>query len=924
MQTTEKQQRDLTLAPNSYLYLQSEAKSGAIQIHRGPTVVNQTGQDVPIRFDPKQRRFIPCTLDQAVQQCPLVEEGDYAVIENPAKDGTFPMETSQPSKDLERGRKINIPGPWSEALFPGQVATVIQGHRLRSNQYLIAMVYEAEQAKKNWATETVVEAQTETPKVPTEGAGEDDDNPTSPQQEKTLRVEKGLPTPDSFAVGTRIIIRGTDVSFFIPCTGVEVVADEDGNYVREAVTLEQMEYCELIDESGKKEYPRGPAVVFPTPTQIFGTDSKKRRKFRPIELNTINGIHLKVTADFEDEDIEKPIGQEGRRPTRKYKEGEELFVTGNELAIYYPREELAIIEYGQGNKKHYSTAIPKGEARYVINRESGEIRTVKGPKMLLADPRTDIPVRRVLSPEQCERWYPGNMEALAYNADLAQAMAESPSGRSGVVSEGDYRKRQAKAMRGRGASQAYLASAAGLAEQDAGLEAMIASDYEPEDVATEAGAAGKTIGRGTKYTEPRQITLNTKYDGVPRVEVFPGFAVLVVGSESGERRVIEGPEVVLLEYDEKLGYVHLSTGKPKNTDQLMTTPYLQVQNNQVGDIIQFESADHVRGTVKISMRVTFEGEDQDEKLKWFSTDNYVKFLCDHVRSIIGGMAKRNPVAEIKGNYIDLVRNAILGEKTSARITTDGESSPLGEKRETSRPGLYFPENGMRVTEVEVLDLSLSDHSIGQMLDEAQLQVVRTNIELDQARQDLAATREKENIAQEKAAAIHKTQQQALDLQTQIIGDQLTVTLAQVEASIAKIAKQEEESAAQEKILTLKDDARLEREKKQADQTLAIDTEQQKLGIEELNASTKAACDRFNAAKDGLYEVLVSLGRDEMASKLAEGVTIERWLSGDSVASSITNLLGIAPQLKAFFDKAEAIQQNRTSGSNRLRETADTP
>lgn len=915
MQQTEKQQRDLTLSPNSYLYLQSEAKSGAIQIHRGPTVVNQTGQDVPIRFDPNARKFQACNLDQAVQQCPLVNEGDYAVIEAPAKDGTFPTETSQPSKDLERGRKINIPGPWSEALYPGQICTVVPGHRLRSNQYLIAMVYEAEQAKKNWRTETVVEEATDG------GIGEDEEKQNKP----SIPASKGLPTPESFAVGTRIIIRGTDVSFFIPCTGVEVLTDEEGNYVREAVTLEQMEYCELIDESGEKSYPRGPAVVFPEPTQTFGTDSKKRRKFRPIELNTINGIHLKVTADFEDEDLEQPAGNDGNRPTRKYKEGEELFVTGNETAIYYPREELSIIQYGEGNKKHFSTAIPKGEARYVINRETGEIRTVKGPKMLLADPRTDIPVRRVLSAEECERWYPGNPEALAYNADLAAAMAESPSGRSGVVSEGDYRKRQMKAQRGgqlRGtpAAAQYLEAAA----RGGTLETMgvMADEWTPEEASTEAGGAGGTIGRGTKYTEPRTLTLNTKYDGVPRIEVWPGTAILVVGSESGERRVVEGPEVILLEYDEKLGNVTLSTGKPKNTDRLMTTPYLQVKNNQVGDIINFESKDHVRGTVKISMRVTFEGETQADKLKWFATENYVKFLCDHVRSIIGGMAKRNSVADIKGNYIDLVRDAILGSK-KPKAATQTASEPLGEKRETSRPGLFFEDNGMRVIEVEVLDLTLADSSIGQLLDQAQLEVVRTDIELDQARKQLAATEEKERIAQATQEAQHKTEQQRLRFQQQIIDDQTAVTLAQVEAELKKLEGDRQKNESREAITDFTSAAALARNKAEADQELAIETEQQKLRLEDLSASTKAAVERFNSAKDGLYETLVVLQREDLAVKLAEGCTVERWLSGDDVGSSIANLLSIAPTLKGFFDQATQIQEQRGNGSNRLRQPAET-
>ena len=45
------------------------------------------------------------------------------------------------------GTKINIPGPVSFALYPGQMAKVIKGHSLRSNQYLLARVYDADSAK---------------------------------------------------------------------------------------------------------------------------------------------------------------------------------------------------------------------------------------------------------------------------------------------------------------------------------------------------------------------------------------------------------------------------------------------------------------------------------------------------------------------------------------------------------------------------------------------------------------------------------------------------------------------------------------------------------------------------------------------------------------------------------------------------------
>lgn len=897
----EAQNRDQTLHPDTYMYMQNVGKGGLISVYCGPTVVNQTGQDEPVKYDPQTRQFRECSLEQAVQQCPRANEGDYVVLENPTEDGKSPGGAMSQGRALQKGRKVVQKGPWCESLWPGQVAHVIQGHRLRSNQYLVVMVYNAEEAESGWETNTVAEAQTEHSNQGTEGeqGGEPNGQQQPPKPEEAGPKKKGLPKPDSFAVGTRIVVRGEDVSFFLPCTGVEVTQDERGNYVREAVTLEQLEYCCLIDEDGKKSYPKGPAVVFPKSTQVFEVDRKGRRKWRPIELNTINGIHLKVTADFEGPDIERNISEK-----RKFREGEELFVTGNTLPIYYPREELQIIEYGQGNRKHFSTAIPKGEGRYVIDRQSGEITLIRGPKMLLADPRRQIPVRRVLSLDEVSLWYPNNAEAIEYNKELANAMAESPSGRSGMVSEGDYRKRLAK-RGGLESSASYLASSSSF-------EAIMDDSYSPEEVGEEGGSGG-TISRGTSYTKPRTLVLNTKYDGVPRVEIWPGYAILIVGAVGG-RRVVEGPSVELLEYDEKLGHMELSTGKPKTSDKLYKTVYLKIQNNQVGDIVAFESKDHVKGKFKISLRVNFEGESQADKLKWFSVDNYVKYLTDHVRSILAGVMKKHTIDEVKDSYVNIIRDAILGTKPAS---SDEASTPLNRKR----PGLAFQDNGMRVFEVEVLDMTLDDRTIAELLDKAQHQVVQANIEIERAQRDLDATKHKEDIEQQKLRAMAQTTHLRNELQVATFEDKIQLILAQLELDLKALDGEKEKVKVRESIADFQESAKLARAKAESDQILATDAERLKLTNEELLASTKAAVDRFGAAKDGLYEVLVALNREELAVKVAEACNMERFVSGDEVGSAITKVLSAFPTLKFFHDKADEGLKDR---SNRLKAPEGVP
>src|SRR5690606_25987777 len=95
---------------------------------------------------------------------------------------------------------------------------------------------------------------------------------------------------------------------------------------------------------------------------------------------------------------------------RRYQTGEELFITGQEQMIYFPRPEHAVIKYDD-REIHYAVAIPAGEGRYCLDRQTGEVRLVKGPVMFLPDPRREVIVRRVLDRRQVELWFPGNQEA---------------------------------------------------------------------------------------------------------------------------------------------------------------------------------------------------------------------------------------------------------------------------------------------------------------------------------------------------------------------------------------------------------------------------------------------------------------------------------------------------------------------------------
>ena len=644
-----RQSKDLVLAPNEFCFIQNKT-SGAIKTYTGPTTSTISQQEALVIFDTKSKQFKEVSnFEDAKQLFVSAPENWYVILKNPTDNNTHPEAAKGvASPELHIGRKVNVRGPVSFSLFPGQMAKVIRGHALRSNQYLLARVYEAEAASKS--TGEIRDAEGKV-------------------------IEK---TNSTYVNGQILVIKGTEVSFYIPPTGIEVIPVDNNDkkgYVREAVTLERLEYCILKDEDGNKRYVHGPEVVFPKPTETFVTSPKGGFIFRAIELSPISGIYVKVIAEYEDDDEAKTV----------HPIGEEMFITGNDTMIYYPRPEHAIINY-DGKMMHHAIAIPEGEGRYIMNRLTGEINTVKGPAMYLPDPRTEVVVKRKLTENQCNLWYPGNRAVLEYNIGLTEKSVE---------------KSAAASMNFMDSITAY-ATATSSASTLANLEAKA------------------NISRGTSYTKPRTVTLDTKLEGVVSVDVWTGYAVNVI-SKDGDRKVVCGPQTVLLDYDQDLERLELSTGKPKTADNLIKTVYLRHENNKVSDVIHVETKDYVRASVKVSYCVDFDKEHMD---KWFAVDNYVKYLCDRIRSLLKRAAKNYTICDFYQNYSDIVRNTALG------IDPDAEQSE-GGKHSNHR---FFPENGMFIHDVEVLSIDVQ-RDVENMILDKQTDMIRQVLELADAQRE---------------------------------------------------------------------------------------------------------------------------------------------------------------------------------------------
>lgn len=675
-------ERDLVLSPNEYAFVLDKTK-GLISCVVGSYKMSLSNSDSLVVFNERTKKFEETGFTEAITTFVTAPENWYIVLKNPAIDNRHPTAgTSNALPDLQIGKKINIQGNTSFALYPGQMAKVIQGHRLHRNQYLLARVYDADVLG---TTETL--------------------------------DENGEPTGEvtnKYVTGQLLIIKGTEVSFYIPPTGIEVVpiGGKGNNYIRDAVTLEKLEYCILKNEEGEKKYIHGSAVVFPEPDEEFVRNDEGGYKFKAIELSDISGIYVKVVSDYEENGI-------------KHKAGEELFITGKDQMIYYPRPEHAIISY-EGKILHHAIAIPAGEGRYVLERNTGKIKTIKGSAMYLVNPIKEVVVKRKLTKKQCHLWYPGNQEVLRYNCPEEIVTAYSNS----------------ENLRGMSFSIASTASMDTLTPLDNGF-------YGQNNIETDNSG----FARGNTYSKPRTITIDNKFEGAVAIDIWTGFAINVV-SKSGDRKVIIGPQTYLLEYDETLEAMALSTGKPKTTDHLLETVYLRVDNNKISDIIQATTEDFVSVSIKVSYSVDFLEQYKD---KWFSVENYVKYLCDRMRSLVKREVKNYTIQEFYNNASDIVRNVILDIQEGTLTEDTGVANT---------PGRLFTENGMFIHDVDILSIK-ADSEVQELIDENQMETIEKTLKLTAAEITLEVDKKRAETEQAEKELYYETQTKEADLKNKL-------------------------------------------------------------------------------------------------------------------------------------------------------------
>ncbi|MEW5740261.1 MAG: hypothetical protein AB1938_15115 [Myxococcota bacterium] len=690
-------ERDILVASNEYAYVQDLTK-GDIVLYVGPTKISLSNTERLVEL--RQDRFVPVRSDDGTGVAPFVvaSSAQYVVLENPAKDASAkPVKGNNSAIELQVGRRVVVPGPATFPLWPGQKARVVGGHELDEDQYLRVRVYDAVEGE------------------------------TAP-------------------IGTERIIKGSAQSFYIPRTGLEVVPDAKGAYVRNAVTLLDGQYCVLRGPQGRRRFVRGPGVVFPEPWEDF-VAKDGARVFAAWALRKDKGLHVRVMKAFE-------AGEGDQVPAGKYEAGQELFLEGRD-GFFFPSEALEVV--GEVTALH----LAEKEAVYVRDLATGRIRTVAGPTAFLPDPTKVERVTRTLDAETARRY--------------------------------------------------------GLVNPDPGR--------------------------------------------APTITVPPSYAVLVTGKT--RREVVKGPATRILDFDEQLEVLWLSTGTPKSDSALLPTCFLLVDGNKVSDEVQVRTSDHVALEVKLSYRVSFTSQAGADDARWFNVSNYVALLCDHLGSIVRAAVRATPIERFHAASTDVIRDALLGEKQ------DGK-----------RPGRAFEENGLQVYDVEVLSVNILDEDVETLLTEAQRGAISAEVAKKREAQRLEAEQAKEAVAR----AIAQAQQETLGVEAQLEAARRALALAKAEAK-AEVTRVD----ALAKARTEADALEVTSQAKAAAAAREAEVERQAL-----EAKTQAFAAQMAALSPELITTLKALGNQQLAAKLTDNLSPLAILGGESVADVAERLLSRLP------------------------------
>lgn len=932
----ERTSRKIPVTERQFLWVQDDDK-GEVTLHVGPTMVSPTAADRVV-IDDGQGGF---REDPSARPQMMVEVGDnqYSVLYNPlveneaGPNGKFKQGRNEP-RPLKNGTRSMIPGPCSFWLRPGQRVEVRDAHELASDQYLVVKVY-AEVDK----TAPFYEVTAKSAAI-TRATAENvrDDKTTG----ATTRIDQ-LP-PLELRRGQLIVIRGLDTQLYIPPTGVDIVpdtsVDDTGAGMTAAAARQLLSQLPKLDEAPAEQFAAAADVGEATyDDQIHDEEVSKQAPRRNLAQQAVQVVDQSARTRGR----KTPSAQPPPAPANVAYPAQAALPPQQLAEVLQNAAVRRVLERQAKQARLIRRAVVLGEKEYCVIIDADGKREIKvGPARVFPGPYDQFMVKgsrgriydayellpqralwlRVISPikrsdlasklprgvelETKEEYRPGD-ELLLTNVstfffpfneievlspETGQAVVGNDHStvfiekigidqKSGIYVR-DLDTGEVRLVRGK---QSYLV--------DPRKEVQITRTIAAEDWNLWIGASEPHKATGDAVTTPWAISV-----------IVPHNTAVLATSADGQR-VIQGPCVTLLGYEETLTPILLSTGTPKSDDDPLKTCFLRTAGNRVSDVITIETSDFVKISIRVSYSVMFLLEQQD---RWFNHVNYIQVMCEHLRSLIRSRCRALSLSVLWPQIPTLVRDTILGEKPAAG----------------TRPGRVFAENGSTVTEVEVLTSTIEDKEIAQLMQRVQSQSVTLVIGDRQAQENLSSAKLRAEVdkqtqvlqleARERAAKLEEVARKlaheaALDeaREAELLARERQALTDAREAAALKASLDRQAQAKAIELELLGKDAEARSSAHRLLQSAELETAAQLRNLEVLliQAQSAATVAERNAVQAGLIEAMTALGDKIMLAEVAENMNLVTLFKGKEVGTILSEILGgtkVMPTVRALIEK----------------------
>lgn len=926
----ERTSRKIPVTERQFLWVQDDDK-GEVTLHVGPTMVSPTAADRVV-IDDGLGGF---REDNTGKPQSMVELGDnqYAVLFNPlleadsGPNGRFKNGRNE-SRPLRNGTRSMIPGPCSFYLRPGQRADVRDAHELASNQYLVVKVYGDVDSSAPYYEVTARSA------TITKATAEALDE--NPEQTKATRE------PLALKRGQLIVIRGLDTQFYIPPTGVDIVPDtsidDSGASINAAVARQVLgqigvagvagpapaaEMSELaaeplddedsyavkgqarskvpnqyIDQSarmrGRKQEAAKPAPPPAPPPAAAPAPAVQVSQAAVQDLLASNAVRRAIEAEARQARLirravvlsEKEycviVDADGKReikvgPARVFPGPYDTFMTeGSRNRIYdayelLPQRALWLRVIAPTKKADLATKLPRGF-------DLAKDEYFPGDELLLTGVSTFfVPFNEieVLSPETGQSVV-GNDHSRVFIEALGIDQ------KSGIYVR-DLTTGEVRLIRGK---QSYLV--------DPRKEVQVT-----RTVPTDAWNLWIAANEPHKETS-RPITTPWALS----ITIPNNTAVLVTSANS--RRVVEGPCVTLLGYEESLTALSLSTGTPKSDENPLNTCFLRTVGNRHSDKATVETADFVKISVRVSYSVEFL---PDHKDRWFNHENYIQFFVDRLRSIIRSRCRSVSLSTLWPQLPSVLRDTLLGER-----------------KDGARPGRLFPENGMLLTEVEVLGAEIEDREVAALMQKVQTESVTLAIGDRKAQESLASAKLRADVERQTQELLGEARVRAakLDEISRKLAHEAAISAAREEETVRRerqtLADEREATALKARIQrdtdakaaeldTVRKDAETRAEAQRALNMVQVEltTRIKELEIKLIEVQSAATVAERQAVQRQLVEAMVALGDKLLLTEVAENMNLVSLFKGKDVGTILSEVVGgtkVMHTLRTIVDESK--------------------